>query len=53
MYNSGNITGLTLRGRGLPVYVYSPVAHLDEWYPVELSLVVVVVHPTLPSRLSP
>ena len=46
VYYSGSITGLTLRGRGLPVYVYSPVTHLDQWYPVELSLVVAVVHPT-------
>ena len=34
------------RGRGLPVNVYSPVACFNQWYPVELSLVVVVVHPT-------
>ena len=38
--------GLTLRGRGLPVHVYNPVARLDQWYPVELSLVVAIVHPT-------
>ena len=42
----GASLGLTLRGRGLPVLVYNPVACLDQWYPVELSLVVVVVHPT-------
>ena len=46
MYNSGSIIGLTLRGRGLPVHVYTPVACVDQWYPVELSLVIVVVHPT-------
>ena len=46
MYNSGSIIGLTLRGRGLPVHVYTPVACVDQWYPVELSLVVAVVHPT-------
>ena len=38
--------GVTLRVRGLPVYVYTPVISSDQWYPVELSLVVVVVHPT-------
>ena len=37
---------LTLRGRGLPVHVYNPVARLDQWYPVELSLIAAVVHPT-------
>ena len=42
----GASLGLTLRGRGLPVHVYKPVTHLDQWYPVELSLVVAVVHPT-------
>ena len=43
---AGASLGLTLRGRGLPVHVYTPVACLDQWYPVELSLVVAVVHPT-------
>ena len=38
--------GLTLRGRGLPVHVYNPDTCLDQWYPVELSLVVAIVHPT-------
>ena len=42
----GPSLGLTLRGRGLPVHVYHPVARLDQWYPVDLSLVVAVVHPT-------
>ena len=42
----GASLGLTLRGRGLPVHVYNPVTRLDQWYPVELSLVVAVVHPT-------
>ena len=42
----GASLGLTLRGRGLPVHVYHPVARLDQWYPVDLSLVVAVVHPT-------
>ena len=42
----GASLGLTLRGRGLPVHVYNPVAHLDQWYPVELSLIVAFVHPT-------
>ena len=42
----GASLGLTLRGRGLPVHVYTPVTCMDQWYPVELSLVVVVVHPT-------
>ena len=37
---------LTLRGRGSPVHVYNPVACLDQWYPVELSLIAAVVHPT-------
>ena len=43
---AGASLGLTLRGRGLPVHVYNPVTRLDQWYPVELSLVVAVVHPT-------
>ena len=43
---AGASLGLTLRGRGLPVHVYNPVTCLDQWYPVELSLVVAVVHPT-------
>ena len=42
----GASLGLTLRWRGLPVHVYTPVTCVDQWYPVELSLVVVVVHPT-------
>ena len=42
----GASLGLTLRGRGLPVHVYTRVACSDQWYPVELSLVVAVVHPT-------
>ena len=42
----GASLGLTLRGRGLPVYTYTPVACFDQWYPVELFLVVAVVHPT-------
>ena len=41
-----SILGLTLRGRGLPVHVDTPVTRLDQWYPVECSLVVAVVHPT-------
>jgi len=43
---AGASLGLTLRGRGLPVYVYNPVTCSNQWYPVELSLVVAVVHPT-------
>ena len=46
VYRCGASLGLTLRGRGLPVHVYRPVSRLDQWYPVELSLVVAVVHPT-------
>ena len=42
----GTSLGLTLRGRGLPVHVYNLVSRLDQWYPVELSLVVAIVHPT-------
>ena len=38
--------GLTLKERGLPVHVYMPVTHLGQCYPVELPLVLVVVHPT-------
>ena len=41
-----SITGLTLRGRGLPVHVYTPVSCLDQWYSVKHSLVVRFVHPT-------
>ena len=37
---------VTLRGRGLLVHAYQPVARLGHWYPVELSLVEAVVHPT-------
>ena len=43
---AGASLGLTLRGRGLPVHVYNPVSCLDQWYPVELSLVIAMVHPT-------
>ena len=42
----GASLGLTLRGRGLPVHVYNPVTRLDQWYPVEHSLIVAVVYPT-------
>ena len=38
--------GIAFRGRGLPVHAYLPVASLGHWYPVELTLVVAVVHPT-------
>ena len=46
MYRCGASLGLTLRGRGLLVHVDTPVTRLDQWYPVECSLVVAVVHPT-------
>ena len=42
----GALLGLSFRERGLPVHVYTPVTCFDQWYPVELSLIVVVVHPT-------
>ena len=42
----GASLGLNLRGRGLPVHVYTPVTCFHQWYPVELSLVVAVVCPT-------
>ena len=42
----GASLGLTIRGRGLPVHVYMPVICLDQWYPVECSLVVGFIHPT-------
>ena len=42
----GASLGLTLRWRGLPVHVYTPVTRSDQWYPFELSFVVAVVHPT-------
>ena len=42
----GASLGLTLRGRGLPVHVYTPVTCLDQWYPVERSLVGRFIHPT-------
>ena len=42
----GAFLGLTLRGRGLPVHVDTPFARLDQWYPVEHSLVVGFIHPT-------
>jgi len=42
----GASLGVILRVRGLPVHAYLPVASLGHWYPVELSLVVAVVHST-------
>ena len=36
--------GVTLRGRGLPVPGYLPVPSFGHWYPVELSIVVGMVH---------
>ena len=42
----GTSLRLTLRGRGLPVHVYTRVACSDQWYPVEHSLVVEFIHPT-------
>ena len=42
----GTSLRLTLRERCLPVHVYTPGTCLDHWYPVELSLVVAVVHST-------
>ena len=42
----GAFLGLTLRGRGLPVHVDTPFVCLDQWYPVECSLVVGFIHPT-------
>ena len=41
---AGASLGLTLRGRGLPVHVYTPVARLNQWYPVGHSLVVGFIH---------
>ena len=41
---------LTLRGRGLPLHLYTPVTHVDQWYPVEHSLIVGFIYPT---KLSP
>ena len=49
MYRCGAFLGLTLGGRGLPVHVYMPVVRLDQWYPVERSLVVGFVHHTPPN----
>ena len=46
MYRCGTSLGLTLRGRGLPVHVDTPVARLDQRYPVECSLVVGFIHHT-------
>ena len=43
---AGASLGLTLRGRGLPVHVYTPVARFNQWYPVGHSLVVGFIHPT-------
>ena len=37
---------LTLRGRGLPLHLYTPVTHVDQWYPVEHSLIVGFIYPT-------
>ena len=46
MYSSRSITWADLRGRGLQVHVYIPVACVDQWYPVEHSLVIEFIHPT-------
>ena len=46
MYRCGTSLGLTLRGGGLPVHVDTPVARLDQRYPVECSLVVGFIHHT-------
>ena len=43
---AGASLGLTLRGRGLPVHVYTPVTRMDQWYSVEHSLIVDSVHPS-------
>ena len=43
---AGASLGLTLRGRCLPVHVYTPVTRVDQWYPVEHSLVGGFIHPT-------
>ena len=42
----GASAGLTLRGRGLPIHVYTPVTCVDQWYPVLCSLVVQYIHHT-------
>ena len=42
----GASLGLILRGRGLPVHVYTPVTRMDQWYSVEHSLIVDSVHPS-------
>ena len=38
--------GVALRGRDLPIHSYLPVATFGHWYPVEISLVIGMVHPT-------
>ena len=43
---AGASLGLTLRGRDLPLHVYTPVARVDQWYPVEHSLIVGFIYPT-------
>ena len=46
MYGSGNITWADPQRERLPVHVYTPVAHVDQWYPAERSLVVGFIYPT-------
>ena len=53
IYRCGACLGLILRGRGLPVHVDMPVAHLDQQYPVECSLAVAVAHPTKHHHIAP
>ena len=38
--------GVALRGGGLPVHGYLPQVGLGHWYPLEIPLMVGVVHPT-------
>jgi len=42
---AGASLGVTLRGRGLPVHVYTSIARVDQWYPVDCSLLVGFIHP--------
>ena len=46
MYNSRSITWADPQKERLPVHVYTPVTWVDQWYPVEHSLVVGFINPT-------
>lgn len=42
----GSVIGVTLRGRGSPIHHYLPVAWLNHWYPLKISMEVGIVDST-------